>query len=234
MNHFLRNTRCPKCAEQGNDRSGNNLAIYSDTHKYCFACGYYEKGDIVEKYKQKLVPKTSSSFFTPALTFDDKALLYLKKYGLTDKEIEDNYFWDETGFLVFNANVFQNARNFNNTFPKYISRGTIRGNEVIFHKSKNYVIIVEDSVSAIKVGRVCSSVAIHNSVIPHELLMRLSKDYDNLGIWLDPDKQKEMLGESKKAAIYFNNVKVIWTDKDPKDFTTKEITQILFDKGISV
>ena len=234
MSYFLYNKRCPKCAEQGNDKSGNNLAIYSDTHKYCFACGYYDRGDIVEKYKQQITPKTASKFFTPALTFDNKAMIYLKKYGLTDKEIQENYFWDETGFLVFNAKEFQNARNFKDSFPKYISKGTIRGNEKIFLKETDYVIIVEDSVSAIKVGRVCSSVAIHNSVIPLELLIRLSKQFSKLVIWLDPDKQKEMLHEANKAKIYFEQVNVIWTDKDPKEFTTKEITQILFDKGISV
>lgn len=32
-------TRCPKCASVGADRSGNNLAVYSD-HDYCFKCGY--------------------------------------------------------------------------------------------------------------------------------------------------------------------------------------------------
>jgi len=234
MSHFLYNKRCPQCAEQGNDKSGNNLAVYSDTHEYCFACGYYERGDIVEKYKQQITLKTPSKFFTPALTFNSNALIYLKKFGLTDQEVEENYFWDDDGFLVFNVGAFQNARNFNDSFPKYITRGIIRGNEKIFYKSDNYVIIVEDSVSAIKVGRVCSSVAIHNSIIPLELLVRLSKQFSNLVIWLDPDKQKEMLHEANKAKIYFQKVNVIWTDKDPKEFTTKEITQILFDKGISV
>ena len=44
MSHFLYNERCPRCSENGADKSGNNLAVYSDTHKYCFACGYHDRG----------------------------------------------------------------------------------------------------------------------------------------------------------------------------------------------
>lgn len=33
---------CPECTSSGRDRSGDNLAIYDDGHKYCYACNYYE------------------------------------------------------------------------------------------------------------------------------------------------------------------------------------------------
>jgi len=77
-----------------------------------------------------------------------KALIYLKKYGLTDQEINENYFWDDYGYLVFNGGEYQNARNFNDKGAKYISRGTIRGNEKIFTKTKESIIVVEDAISA--------------------------------------------------------------------------------------
>ena len=37
-------TRCPKCAASGADERGDNLVIYDDGHKYCFACSHYESG----------------------------------------------------------------------------------------------------------------------------------------------------------------------------------------------
>jgi twinkle protein len=37
--------RCPKCAAQGNDTSGNNLAVYDDGHSYCYACEFYVRGN---------------------------------------------------------------------------------------------------------------------------------------------------------------------------------------------
>lgn len=41
-NTFVRHEACPKCRSEGNDRSGNNLAVYSDLSTYCFSCGYTE------------------------------------------------------------------------------------------------------------------------------------------------------------------------------------------------
>lgn len=33
---------CPRCKERGGDWQDDNLALYSDGHAYCFACGYYQ------------------------------------------------------------------------------------------------------------------------------------------------------------------------------------------------
>ena len=214
----------------GNDRSGNNLAVYSDSHKHCFACGYYVRGDIVEAYKQKQeVKKDAISYFVRSNHFNPKGLIYLKKYGLTDKEIHDNYFWCENGFLVFDGGKYQNARNFTGLGVKYISRGLIRGNEKIFlqNTQKDDVVVAEDAISAIKIARTCNSVPIHNSIIPLELILRLSKQFKNLFIWLDRDKAKESFKEAKKAEIYFDKVNIIWSEKDPKEYSDIEIKNYL-------
>jgi hypothetical protein len=217
----------------GNDRSGNNLAVYSDGHKHCFACGYYVRGDIVEKYKQQQIKEIKNDSmgrsFNRSSNFDNRGLVYLKKYGLTDKEIYDNYFWDNDGYLVFNGGAYQNARNFTGNGVKYISRGLIRGNEKIFlHNTKNKdIVIVEDAISALKVSRQVNSVPIHNSIIPLELILRLSKAYKNLFIWLDRDKAKDSFKEAKKAELYFDKVNIIWTEKDPKEYSDLEIKNYL-------
>jgi hypothetical protein len=230
VSHFIKHERCPKCSAIGQDRSGNNLAVYSDGHKHCFACGYYVRGDIIERYKQKVIEKpTSYSSFQRARNFSSDALVYLKKYGLTDKEIHDNYFWCDDGYLVFDGGKYQNARNFTNRGVKYISRGLIRGNEKMFlHNPQNEsVVIAEDAISAIKISRTCNSVPIHNSIIPLELILRLSKQFKNLFIWLDRDKAKESFKEAKKAEIYFDKVRIIWSEKDPKEYSNTEIKNYL-------
>jgi len=231
VSHFIKHERCPKCSAMGQDRSGNNLAVYSDSHKHCFACGYYVRGDIVEKYKQSLIKKEENvySFFNPSRMFNSKGLVYLKKYGLTDDEIYSNYFWDEKGYLVFNGGAYQNARNFTGLGVKYISRGLIRGNEKIFlHNAQNQCIVVaEDAISAIKISRTCNSVPIHNSIIPLELILRLSRQFKTLFIWLDRDKAKDSFKEAKKAEIYFDKVNIIWSEKDPKEYSDIEIKNYL-------
>ncbi len=215
----------------GQDRSGNNLAVYSDEHKHCFACGYYVRGNIVERYKQSLIKKEENvySFFNPSRMFNSKGLVYLKKYGLTDDEIYSNYFWDDKGYLVFNGGAYQNARNFTGLGVKYISRGLIRGNEKIFLQDtkKDDVVVAEDAISAIKIARTCNSVPIHNSIIPLELILRLSKQFKNLFIWLDRDKAKESFKEAKKAELYFDKVRIIWSEKDPKEYSDIEIKNYL-------
>lgn len=53
---LIRKEPCPECRKHGGDRSGNNLARYSDGHAFCFACGYLEKGDgeeVTPSYKPK-------------------------------------------------------------------------------------------------------------------------------------------------------------------------------------
>ncbi len=43
---FLHKTACPRCQANGNDTSGDNLAVYED-HVYCFSCKYF-KGEAME------------------------------------------------------------------------------------------------------------------------------------------------------------------------------------------
>jgi len=40
---FVEHKPCPACREMGGDRTGDNLAVYSDGHGYCNACKYYQK-----------------------------------------------------------------------------------------------------------------------------------------------------------------------------------------------
>jgi len=42
MTQVAERTRCPVCAENGRDTSRDNLCVYADGGKHCFACGYHE------------------------------------------------------------------------------------------------------------------------------------------------------------------------------------------------
>ena len=52
---------CPECRRNGNDNKGDNLAVYDDGHKYCYACNYLDQG---RGNEQTIVPprKISRSF----------------------------------------------------------------------------------------------------------------------------------------------------------------------------
>lgn len=45
MGNLVKKMPCKKCRANGNDKSGDNLAVYEDGSCYCFACGYTEPSD---------------------------------------------------------------------------------------------------------------------------------------------------------------------------------------------
>ena len=46
---------CPECRRNGNDTKGDNLAVYDDGHKYCYACNYLDQGTGVKQPSQRKV-----------------------------------------------------------------------------------------------------------------------------------------------------------------------------------
>lgn len=44
MSKVIEREQCPACASRGQDNSQDNLAVYDDGHKYCYACEYRESG----------------------------------------------------------------------------------------------------------------------------------------------------------------------------------------------
>lgn len=96
--------RCPKCAAQGNDTSGNNLAVYDDGHSYCYACEYYIRGNKMEVPIVEDTPTyTSEKFRTgeiqalPHRRINEKTV---RQYGYqttsTGAEVESFYRADGT------------------------------------------------------------------------------------------------------------------------------------------
>jgi len=75
--HTVGKKQCPRCAENGNDTSHDNLVMYSDGHGYCFACEYYHKGDSMNTYAGK---KEESKFKTLQGVYTN-----INERGLTEK-----------------------------------------------------------------------------------------------------------------------------------------------------
>lgn len=232
MSKLLHTTRCPRCASRGGDRSGNNLAVYDDGHEYCYACGYTVRSTPVEVFKAQQTEVVKKPEWFTRGTMQPEGIQWLKQYHLTNQEIADNFFWDDRGYCVFEGGEYQNARNFKGSGAKYITKGNVKGNEALFLNVDNELlssscVIVEDAISAIKVSRVCSAVPLHNAVVPTELLIRLYNRFSTLYIWLDKDKAKEALNEAKKARPFFDKVKVVWSELDPKCYNEREIKEFL-------
>ena len=59
MSKVVKREQCPACASRGQDTACDNLAVYDDGHKYCFACEYREnkKGMPMQEEKSTSVDK---------------------------------------------------------------------------------------------------------------------------------------------------------------------------------
>jgi hypothetical protein len=98
--------RCPACEKAGRDKHADNLAVYSDGHKHCFACGYRVRSpnslsnlrSRLERNTSDEVPKSNSRLFRLVDGFDIRSVPqqetgigrqaseWLLKYSVTPRE----------------------------------------------------------------------------------------------------------------------------------------------------
>src|SRR5262249_42858543 len=100
--------------------------------------------------------------------------------------------------------------------------------------STNTVIFVEDCLSAVKVGRVTGCYPCLGSYVPPVALKQALDRFENVGVWLD----KDMAGKSTRGCFnallrHGRTFEPIITEKDPKEYETVEIENILKKHGLS-
>jgi hypothetical protein len=229
----------------GKDTRGNNLAVYNDGHSYCFSCRYYVASPTTvtnlksKLYKQSLAPSEHEALVLGQVTYaiPPTPAAWLSSYGITPDEIHHhNICWnpekESLVFPIYNGEqlVAYSSRYFGSRpeHPRYINRSFRRGHFKLFPKASTSVfILVEDYVSAIKVGRHFNAIPILGSFVPLDLILSLVYQQPQLRIWLDRDKALEAIKYSNRARQFIPDCATIITDNDPKDYTDKEITEIV-------
>ena len=87
--------------------------------------------------------------------------------------------------------------------------------------------VVEDVVSAIKVGRVATGLPLFGNSLPPEWMARIARlRPESVRIWLDSN----MVQKARKTAIKMNKIypcRTIETELDPKCYSTEEIMEYL-------
>ena len=238
---FSHHEPCPKCG------SRDNLGVWKDGHKYCFGCGYWDSGEqSVLLLKEKLMNATTETINGNSSSIDTSNYIYtlpkevmqwLKKYQITDKEIKEyRLAWNTTTsslvlpiystdgtLLVTNERYYGH----NEKHPKYITRGSKGKQFLIVDKHKtDTVILVEDYISCIKVGRQYPCVALFGSEVPIKLVLSLYKRYKRAKVWLDMDKAVKSCQEASRASQWLPSSS-IFTLKDPKEYSDEEIKRFI-------
>lgn len=159
-----------------------------------------------------------------------KGLTWLYRYGIKDEEIKRFRFGYSPGLnrlimpvfgkdgLIFWQGRYLGEITKNN--PKYYNVRA-RGKEIQFEifQERDTVVIVEDILSAITVGREVDTVALLGSYITDTLILKLiNKNYKRYYVWLDPDKKRESLGFAKRFNMLGGLCKpVLNCPVDPKE-----------------
>lgn len=89
------------------------------------------------------------------------------------------------------------------------------------------LVLVEDPVSSIRVAALSDSMPLLGSHLATSRLNALSRLYKRLVVWLDSDKLKEARAIAERARLIGMEVRVIYTELDPKCYTKEELDAIL-------
>jgi hypothetical protein len=233
---------CPNCRKKGADNSGDNLIKYSDGHSFCFACKYFERG------ARSFVPPSHDVEQQIRLPEDCQEDLpyepgnWLAKYNILKSEVVSNHIkWSPSRkMLIFpfygedeGDLLGWQGRCFDNSNRKYHTVGhvdTIFAYQNLTEADNSGIIIVEDLVSAIKVGRYGCSLPLLGSNIPMTKRAHLRIVSDKLTIWLDYDKRAEAYRYADMMHMLGYQTLVIVTKEDPKEIDDEDLENIV--KGI--
>ena len=222
--YVLRNERCPECAKHGNDRSGDNLAVYSDGHTYCFRCGFGSRrtriAERVERCEETVVLPADVDTELPY-----EARKWLEQYNLSRLDLIKHHvmwspslqriifpYFDQTGLLAWQGRYVGEEKK-----AKWFSQGKIH--EIIhpINVNKREAVLVEDIISAIKVSKVKGAIPLFGSSISGKHFLRLKKVVDRVWVWLDPDMRSKSLKMASLGKLLDMDTHVIFSDKDPKE-----------------
>jgi len=241
--HVIRKEACPACRKLGHDKSGDNLAVYSDGHTYCFRCGNGTgRKSITTSTKQNSTTIVLPSDVTTELPIEARD--WLRQYQLARLDLLKNHVmwsdkWSRIVFPYFNENELlawqgryipcgKNQVEINGKAPaKWFSQGKIH--EIIhpINIKHRHATLVEDIISAIKISHVCGAIPIFGSSVSTKQILRLKTILDTLTIWLDPDMRSKSIKLAQTCNILGIKTNVIFSDKDPKDHTYEKIYEII-------
>jgi hypothetical protein len=83
--------------------------------------------------------------------------------------------------------------------------------------------IVEDSLSAVKAGRVCDSLPLFGSSISNNKLSKVCKNYKEIVVWLDSDKLNAARNICDRVQLMGKLGSTRFTELDPKYMNAKDV-----------
>lgn len=217
-----------------NCKSSDGVYLYSDG-SYCFVC---KQKQFTKNNKRDLEYSEEAPTFPTNLTnvFPPEELLWFSKYKITSQlRNKYNIKFDRDSKRIFlpvysgDAIVYYQMRSLYNKTVKYKNPRFLSKHVFYCGKESTVLVIVEDIISAIRVGQQFETVALlgtswHPSA--YKYLLGKTKCY----IWLDKDAEHKSLVLSRELnKINLCTVNSIVSEKDPKCYTDEEIRRAIND-----
>jgi hypothetical protein len=237
MARFVGYEACPKCVRQGRDSRGDNLGRWDDGGGHCFSCGYhqfpkhYSKPVEIPNEQKALLPRD----FTREVP--TRALQWLLQYGLPYSYWQENLGYsaaeERLVFVVGSPISFSIGRYVGDSqrtpAPRkwYVWGDSHKHVELI--GNGDTVVLVEDLISAHKVAYAgYMAVPLFGAIVyPCHLYYLLSTDA-NVVLWLDKDQELPVRKRALQLESLINRpVKVVTTDKDPKELSFTQIGELI-------
>lgn len=96
------------------------------------------------------------------------------------------------------------------------------------HQGDTEVVLVEDILSAIKVGRVTNAIALLFATVPLHLGKSLvEQGYTTIWIWLDADKSVYSANQVVRMRAFGYPARRVYSPRDPKHYAVDEIAKFL-------
>lgn len=236
MSKVLHFEQCPNCATKGKDRSSDNLGVYADGGAHCFSCGYHRNAKfqlnflIQEKVndQEKIVLPRDFTREVPA-----EGWKWLLQYGLSY-----SYWKPFTGYTPAENRIiltvgqpirFSQGRALTVGERKWKVYGSKRGYVDAFGEQlSGEVVLVEDLISAHKVGHVTPCIALFGTNIEDDVVKKLQDLKRPVALWLDDDQYTYLPKKiNRLRTLLTHPVRYIRTTKDPKSYSIDEIKEIL-------
>lgn len=241
MGVFLKHTACGNCG------SSDALAHYDNGSTYCWSCGAVSGADRPGFVSNKEGRDWALPHDLSTDNFPIEFFQWLEPTGLKLGELlAHNYFFSKSTGRVWR--LFQQlsaepvcggSRGGRGSAESRRINGTHKGPKARFYGSKeetfaysgsdklqlrNSLVIVEDSLSAIKTGRHCCSIPLFGSSISNSKLAAICKNglsqqtapLEHIYVWLDSDKLRAAHSIAERIAMLGIKSVVINTDLDPK------------------
>lgn len=251
MSRFVGHESCPRCG------SRDNLARYDDGGAFCFGCHYRERPthapmrhmgnttendkrysrpipeDIGHDFRQDAV-EWLASYFVDIPTAIQRGLVWSPRneqliYQLGNCWQARNFggFWlEKFGKCYTSGDVNECLHIYGTNSPEGLRRSgeTDRGDGSL---QADRLVVVEDPVSAMRVGKFVDSMPLLGSHLASARLIALAKLYTCITFWLDSDKYKEARAMEQRAKFMGLSARTIYTAEDPKAYDDQQLQEFL-------